>query len=199
MKTVEVSVDFIKEAHQSACANWKQRIEKELPYLFKNNLKAGDWIKMTSDYCSLKSGMVFQIIGKQHEFISGDYYVVAHSVFGIDISNYLAPSSKRFVLATEEEVKTALVNEAVKRGFELGKKVKWNFYGSEGYKCSNITKDWFEYFVNENRLELSSGIIFDNGKWATLITEPTEKELLGDKIKDLEKNLEEVKSLYDKL
>jgi len=30
MKTVEVSVDFIKEAHQSACANWKQRIEKEL-------------------------------------------------------------------------------------------------------------------------------------------------------------------------
>ena len=67
------------------------------------------------------------------------------------------------------------------------------------YKCSNIAKDCFEYFVNENRLELSCGIIFHNGKWATIITEPTEKELLGDKIKDLEKNLEEVKSLYDKL
>ena len=103
------------------------------------------------------------------------------------------------VLATEEEVKTALVNEAVKRGFELGKKVKWNFEGSEGYKRSNITKDDFEYFVNKNKLELSYGVVFDNGKWATLITEPTEKELLGNKIKDLEKNLEEVKSLYNKL
>ena len=38
---------------------------------------------------------------------------------------------ENWTLTTEEEVETALVNEAVKRGFELGKKVKWNFNGSE--------------------------------------------------------------------
>jgi len=191
MKKVEVSVDFIKEAHQSACANLKQRIEKELPDLF-NKLEVGKWLKTklesnnrwlvyVNNDCSFYG---FNSAGKWFDCQKSTYNPIE------DTNNYYA---------TEEEVKTALVNEAVKRGFELGKKVKWNFEGSEGYKCSNVTKDYFEYFVNENKLELSYGIIFDNGKWETLITEPTEKELLGDKIKDLEKNLEEVKSLYDKL
>ena len=191
---VEVSVDFIKEAHQSACANWKQRIEKELFDLF-NKLEVGKWYKGNVDFNSLiyitnleNKGKYFKI--NYYGFTFGEYK--ESTISNLD-------HEKSLTLATEEEVKTALVNEAVKRGFELGKKVKWNFEGSEGYKCSNITKDYFEYFVNENKLELSCGIIFNNGKWATLITEPTEKELLGDKIKDLEKNLEEVKSLYDKL
>jgi len=190
---VEVSVDFIKEAHQSACANWKQRIEKELPDLFKNNFKDGDWIthkdyKITICITDFNNS-------KAYDVVDGDWVDSKE----INCNWSFRECFENWTLATEEEVKTALVNEAVKRGFELGKKVKWNFDGSEGYKCSNITKDYFEYFVNENKLELSCGIIFDNGKWATLITEPTEKELLGDKIKDLEKNLEEVKSLYDKL
>jgi len=187
MKKVEVSVDFIKEAHQSACANWKQRIEKELPDLF-NKLEYNRWI--TDD--NYPKWLVY--------FKKDCYYGFDGSGFWNESNIYTNPNSnKNNRYATEEEIKTALVNEAVKRGFELGKKVKWNFHGSEGYKCSNITKEHFEYFVNKNKLELSCGIIFDNGKWATLITEPTEKELLGDKIKDLEKNLEEVKSLYDKL
>ena len=186
MKKVEVSVDFIKEAHQSACANWKQRIEKELPDLF-NKLEFNRWLK--DDYFPNWLGF-YDGKGKFYGFdLNGKW---------IEIENENTPNTDgRNRYATEEEIKTALVNEAVKRGFELGKKVKWNFEGSEGYKCSNITKDDFEYFVN--KLELSYGIIFDDGKWATLITEPTEKELLGDKIKDLEKNLEEVKSLYNKL
>ncbi len=188
MKTVEVSVDFIKEAHQSAGANWKQRIEKELPDLF-NKLEVGKWLKNDE----IPEWIMF--FDKQNKTYGFDYSGRWFE-YG-NIENTFNNPNNRY--ATEEEVKTALVNEAVKRGFELGKKVKWDFNGFEGYKCSNITKDNFEYFLNKNKLELSCGIIFDNGKWATLITEPTEKELLGHKIKDLEKNLEEVKSLYNKL
>ena len=187
MKKVEVTTELIKEVHNQVSTDLKQRIEKELPDLFK--LEVGKWYKHTS-------------FGKLMGVFNGEYGngITYGFNYDGDFSEKLGfHREDNFILATEEEVKTALVNEAVKRGFELGKKVKWNFYGSEGYKCSNITKDWFEYFVNENRLELSCGIIFDNGKWATLITESTEKELLGDKIKDLEKNLEEVKSLYNKL
>ncbi len=198
MKKVEVSVDFIKEAHQSACANWKQRIEKELPDLF-NKLEVGKWYKGNVDFNSLIYITEINNDYGANKASQINYYGFTFDKYSDSDTICNIDHEKSLTLATEEEVKTALVNEAVKRGFELGKKVKWNFYGSEGYKCSNITKDWFEYFVNENRLELSCGIIFDNGKWATLITEPTEKELLGHKIKDLEKNLEEVKSLYDKL
>ena len=192
---VEVSVDFIKEAHQSACANWKQRIEKELPDLF-NKLEVGKWYKINRNRLDDKIALVlFQGNGvKTYGFCHSGEWSDDYGSYDTFIN-----TSYIHTLATEEEVKTALVNEAVKRGFELGKKVKWDFNGFEGYKCSNITKDNFEYFLNKNKLELSCGIIFDNGKWATLITEPTEKELLGHKIKDLEKNLEEVKSLYNKL
>lgn len=187
---VEVSVDFIKEAHQSACANWKQRIENELPDLF-NKLEVGKWYKYKEKGADWWLGFIKEDF-KYYGFYDGLWFDESQDT----LTNKRKES---YSLATEEEVKTALVNEAVKRGFELGKKVKWDFNGFEGYKCSNITKDNFEYFLNKNKLELSCGIIFDNGKWATLITEPTEKELLGHKIKDLEKNLEEVKSLYNKL
>ena len=188
MKTVEVTTELIKEVHSQVSTDLKQRIEKELPDLF-NKLEFNRWLK--DDYFPNWLGFYD---GK------GKFYGLDLNGKWIEIETKNTPNTDgRNRYATEEEVKTALVNEAVKRGFELGKKVKWNFYGSEGYKCSNITKDYFEYFVNKNKLELGCGIIFDNGKWATLITEPTERELLGDKIKDLEKNLEEVKSLYDKL
>ncbi len=183
MKKVEVTTELIKEVHNQVSTDLKQRIEKELPDLF-NKLEVGKWYK-SSGGCLFNYQKNDNVYGF---FIDGKWTFKNWEWIGNNV-----------ILATEEEVKTALINEAVKRGFELGKKVKWNFEGSEGYKCSNITKDDFEYFVNKNKLELSYDIIFDNGKWATLITEPTEKELLGDKIKDLEKNLEEVKSLYDKL
>ncbi len=198
MKKVEVSVDFIKEAHQSACANWKQRIEKELPDLF-NKLEVGKWYKVidkTNQFTKNEFALIYFDNNENHFGIS---FRQKWTIKFVNLLEVLKIDTDEVVLATEEEVKTALVNEAVKRGFELGKKVKWDFHGSEGYKCSNITKDYFEYFVNENKLELSCGIIFDNGKWAILITEPTENELLGNKIKELEKNLEEVKSLYNKL
>lgn len=198
MKKVEVSVKFIKEAHSSACANWKQRIEKELPDLF-NKLEVGKWYKVidkTNQFTKNEFALIYFDNNENHFGIS---FRQKWTIKFVNLLEVLKIDTDEVVLATEEEVKTALVNEAVKRGFELGKKVKWDFNGFEGYKCSNITKDNFEYFVNENKLELSYGIIFDNGKWATIITEPTEKELLGHKIKDLEKNLEEVKSLYNKL
>ena len=175
MKTVEVTTELIKEVHNQVSTDLKQRIEKELPDLF-NKLEVGKWYRQPS-------GILFNFQGKISCLGNSGSYGFGVSKKWYENIGIDATELYEYTLATEEEVKTALVNEAVKRGFELGKKVKWNFYGSEGYKCSNITKDYFEYFVNENKLELSYGIVFDNGKWATLITEPAEKELLGDKIK----------------
>ena len=186
MKKVEVSVDFIKEAHQSACANWKQRIEKELPDLFNLETLNNKWYIMSIgkvDYLVLSNGIKLEgkawIVNGEYTSDTGAFDFVKRE-------------------ATEEEVKTALVNEAVKRGFVDG--VKYKSLKVENYTCNENTElDCTEFHLNDNCLCSGYGVFFDNGKWATLITEPTEKELLGDKIKDLEKNLEEVKSLYDKL
>ena len=187
MKKVEVSVDFIKEAHQSACANWKQRIENELPDLF-NKLEFNRWLK--DDYFPNWLGFYD---GK------GKFYGLDLNGKWVEIETKNTPNTDgRNRYATEEEVKTALVNEAVKRGFVDG--VKYKSLKVENYTCNENTElDCTEFHLNDNCLCSGYGVFFDNGKWATLITEPTEKELLGDKIKDLEKNLEEVKSLYNKL
>ena len=38
--------EFIKRAHQSACSEWKEQIEKEFPKLFKKDeLVVGKWYK----------------------------------------------------------------------------------------------------------------------------------------------------------
>ena len=190
MKTVEVSVDFIKEAHQSACANWKQRIENELPDLF-NKLEVGKWYKK-------QCGILFNFQGKFSCLGDSGSYGFGVSKKWYENIGVDATELYEYTLATEEEVKTALVNEAVKRGFVEG--ARYNSLNNKNFLCNQNEKiQRLEYYRRENCLVDNYGVVFDNGKWATLITEPTEKELLGDKIKDLEKNLEEVKSLYDKL
>ena len=191
MKTVEVSVDFIKEAHQSACANWKQRIEKELPDLF-NKLEVGKWYSALwndkDEYLVLIDEILYDVI-KTNGFNISEKSEFKYLPFSV---NY----DYKWKLATEEEVKTALINEAVKRGFVSGKKV--NPIWETPKMFWEVNEDDIRFYLEQNTLHFGCAI-FQDGKWATLITEPTEKELLGDKIKDLEKNLEEVKSLYDKL
>jgi len=46
-KKVEVSVDFVKLAHTSACSDWKRKIEKEFPDLFENTYRAGSKIRIS--------------------------------------------------------------------------------------------------------------------------------------------------------
>ncbi len=41
---LEVSKEFVLEAHKSACGEWKGRIEKEFPELFKTELEVGNGI-----------------------------------------------------------------------------------------------------------------------------------------------------------
>lgn len=53
-KTVQVSEDFVRQAHAEACQEWKQKIEKEFPSLFKIELKEFDvyaHIGSSEKYC----------------------------------------------------------------------------------------------------------------------------------------------------
>jgi len=80
--------------------------------------------------------------------------------------------------ATKEEVETALINEAKRRGFKKGVKIKDVTFLDIDYVRDNS----FVYYPLINRLQ-SKAVIFDNGTWAEIIKpkqmtkEEIEKEL----------------------
>lgn len=76
-----------------------------------------------------------------------------------------------YKLATPQEVETALINEAKKRGFKYNVEFK-------PINCLNTIKKSAEYFgydETSNKLLFNNYCIFDNGKWAEIIDEkPTD-------------------------
>lgn len=46
---LEVSPEFVKEAHRAACADWKKKIEEQFPSLFPKPFRLGDKIKIKTE------------------------------------------------------------------------------------------------------------------------------------------------------
>jgi len=82
--------------------------------------------------------------------------------------------------ATEQEIKTALINEAKKRGLIDGSYIK-----STTGDCGLVNDGNWIYAKNSNCLFYAGFILFDNGKWAEIIETITKEEaekLLNKKI-----------------
>ena len=74
------------------------------------------------------------------------------------------------LLATETEVFEALKNEAINRGFKE--------YMTENFLCLDDGAYWSnrnEFSFENNKFGLGANIIMKDGKWATIIKEPTIK------------------------
>ena len=171
--------EFILKGHAAACSEWKANIEKEFPKLFKKDeLEVGKWhldgnkddkflICLTRLEGNLYYGYGFDSDGKWVDD-DGDFWGNAYN----DISRP----------ATDKEVETALIKEAKKRGFKEGITVK----GCDG-RIGKRTAEHYLYFKEDNNIQscewdgLDNCLIFDNGKWATIIEtitkEQAEKEL----------------------
>jgi len=79
-----------------------------------------------------------------------------------------------FISATEEEVKTALVNEAIKRGFKEGvliDKLLKNNCGTckQPYKTKQVSNEDFQFDFDINYLFIGNLLVFAEGKWVTII------------------------------
>ncbi len=195
MKT-EISNEFILEAHKKACVDWKARIEKECPELFKKTLEVGRWYK---------------IIDKSGQFTKNEYALVffdnnsKHYGFGyintfitnvMNLRLVLARNTDEVVLATDQEVKEALINEAKKRGIRFGVKVFRSQEMLNDYDAPNNSKEVllkkgrdFDFEADNNALFLDGRVIFINGKWAEIIKQPTEIELIKSEIEKLNERL----------
>lgn len=167
-QTFTVSKEFILEAHNVACLTWQKKIEEQFKELFPTpELEVGKWYRVPR-------------FGKCMIMFNGDF---RNSVtYGFDYDGDFSykigvqtADLRDFVLATDKEVETALINEVKKRGYKNG-----------NYKClllphsTHNTNEDFDYRPKDNELALGatfSNIVFSNGKWAEIMKEPIELTL----------------------
>lgn len=141
------------------------------PYKHEDELKpkfeVGKWYKLTSDCGTLKKDMVFMYVRHQDDNSKYPFVIVNHQMFG-ELSdgggNYLAPNEDQLIEATNEEVQTALIKEAKKRGFKEGVNVR-------GIQGSTFTLKG-ELQWERGELAGNTYYIFTDGKWATIIDTP---------------------------
>jgi len=90
--------------------------------------------------------------------------------------------------ASEEEVKEALMEEAKRRGYTIGTKIKRDHFPHNKLR---VEIDKLSFLYDRNRLEMGGYSIYEKGKWAEIISNPNEKIL--ERIATIEKELEQLK------
>lgn len=174
MKTFELTQEQINQLAEKKHA--KKLLQKFIPEAFKTKLEVGRWYKLKDNqeilalYDCFKHNRPYAYIFNAN---SNYEYRVEFSLF--ELPTY-------WELATEEEVREALINEFKKR---LGNntKVKTLKDKFDDSKIIEVDINYIRYYHEYNELWISdknNGIgykIFDNGKWAEIIEEPTKEEI----------------------
>lgn len=166
--TKEQILEFVEWGNN---ADAKKVREEWFPEVFETKLEVGKWYKSLSEY-----GSLFEYLGKSKArgFFQGDQWT--------DEWEWI--KSIKIRESTEQEVKTALENEAIKRGFgKIG--IVFNSLNNdecisdiEGFDFWNLKK--YQDSEDSNKFNISvcesGGVIFRQGIWATIIPTLTKKE-----------------------
>lgn len=184
MKTykVEITEEFIKEAHAVASDEWRTKIKKLVPDAFE--IEAGNWYKYNN--------RVFFIteFDKGHAYGYGiDYqenWLDARDVT-LDLCLWNKWLVNDLIPATQKEVEAMLTKESKKRGLVKGVKFKGLVFHEECMINS------YTYIVKDNtlysELEGRGGeALFRNGDWAEPIQNSTLK-----RIEEIEAELKQLK------
>ena len=167
MKKYELTQEQINQLAEKKHA--KKLLQEFIPEAFENKLEVGKWY--ISEY------YLVHYLGNYKcnciELSDGEWFDNIHH----SLSGHL----KSYRLATEEEVKEATINEAIKRGYKKG--VKCKFGTSKEIRTIETNKFFFDFNLNKLYLRHSSGDnadeIFRNGFWAEIVSEyiPTQEEI----------------------
>jgi len=164
MKTFEITEEQIKQLNKSAENDTPKLISVDLKNWFPNAFE----LELNKWYKSDMGGLWFAA-----EFLDGGK---KQRSYGFNRKSEWINSGYRdstgLVLATPQEIESALINEAKKRGYKDG-----------NYKCLSLSSRTYSHsddyiFYND---KLYSGwvddhrnIIFQNGKWAEIIEQQKE-------------------------
>ena len=182
---MEITEEQIKEAHNAACSQWKQKIEQWFPECLKQKLEAGKWYKHFDSDCK-------EFLFCFNEFGDKNYGFNKVGKWSNKLNVYEKYSNK-YIKATTKEVESMLIKEAEKRGFIDGVTVS---------KIDNYYKGMLNtMIIGEHEFELYGDVLvakstnnyyiclMADGKWATIVETPKEMTLeeiekqLGHKVK----------------
>lgn len=170
--TYTVSKDFILEAHESACSTFQTKIENQFPELFpKVELEVGKWY--VAYWCDIKYIVCIESIDIH---INTNGFNITESGRYTDLP-FDVDYDYKWTLATKEEVETALIAEAKKRGYENNK--IYCIVGNVDTLSDKLIYGVFRYENNDLIYQMYgvSYTIFSKGKWAEIISEPIELSL----------------------
>jgi len=167
-----IDEEFIKEAYSDACPKWQTKLKEKFPEVFKSELEVGKWYKWHTD-----GSILLYISNFDKDKIKG---------FGLENKDWFDNRNDEtywgyktdtcWTLATEAEVKEALINE-----FELKmKKANSRNIKSLDGKIMNDIGIYHTFDFKENKLYGNgggTGIYFNNGTWAEIIPKVTELTL----------------------
>ena len=189
---MKLSTKLLKEIYNSVDENLKAKIEIEVPEI-KPSLEVGRWYKWNDSENNTNVLINITNINRRkicaYGFVNNEF---KHNCIFYS-QKYNREAIENLTLATPEEVKTALVDEAKRRGFTFGKcfkELKDEENGSLFNKSGKCGK-FFE-FKNNKLFVIGYGRwkVFDNGNWATIVTEPTKKELLQKQVDELKRQID---------
>lgn len=155
MKKYEITKEQILELENGFTL---PKLKQWFPEAFKNELKVGKWYKENKE-----NNFMFCFQGIYSRYESSKAY--GFTLSGKWYENLGVDKESTYFEATEQEVKTALENEAVKRGFKKGV----TFKSLDNKHC---TLEGTSFLFKKNTLYATDGfkdIIFKNGVWATII------------------------------
>ena len=162
MKTFELTQEQIDRLAEKKHA--KELLQEFLPKAFETKLEVGRWYKLKDNPKILALYDCF----KHHRPYAYIFNANGNYEYRVEFSLFELPTY--WQLATEEEVREALINEAKKRGYKKGVKCKFGI----------IETNIFEWNGKVLLVRCKNGnadIIFKNGKWAEIIEEPTKEEI----------------------
>lgn len=180
MKKFNITKEQILEMQSWGNKTDSQKVKQWFPDAFEAELEVGKWYNIKN----IASGSLgFCGIG-QHTLDDSDSGLCNYQI-GYNFreaSGRIWRTNGNITESTEQEVKTALTDEAKNRGFNVGSHFK-------PVDCENIYESYkeiiFGFIKQENKLIFCNRLIFDNGKWATIVKTITKKEAekaLGKKI-----------------
>jgi hypothetical protein len=135
-------------------------LKEWFPSVFETKLEVGKWYKNT------KHDYIFCFNGIYDDF--SQYGVNKLGVWSVELSSHERHIAF-FTPATPEEVETALVNEAKKRGFKEG---VYYCFGGKKIEAKGEIRFNHQGKYNDLYFERSERFIFKDGKWAEILPQP---------------------------
>ena len=177
---MKLSKELLKEIYNFVDEKVKAKIEKEVPEM-KPTLEVGKWYKALWNNKNEYLVLIDKILKNSIETNGFNIYENSEYKYLPFAVNY----DYKWQLATPEEVETALKNECIRLGIWDNPNIICAWQNKQ-IKCSTIKV----FSINKNEFWGEYGCLFNNGKFATPITEPTQKELLQKQVDELKRQID---------